>query len=216
MGNRESWRARIVIGYHKISLDILIISDRYLSGPFAVAGLEARIGDVRRTGSIEPKARTPLDFFARILNNLTCSLKLHGLTMAHSSTLPILSTERPSKASSRPRLFAGASCSASRRLNVLVRYGTLDALSPQQRARKPRLWRNLATAAAFVREELGIARFEVDASSRPDAARKRPISRAHEAKARKRRTRRMVWERWRNAGARRQRRGAMVFRMKPS
>ena len=60
--------------------------------------------------------------------------------------------------------------------NVLVRYGTLERAVAAQRARKPRLWRNLATAAAFVREELGIARFEVDAlNHEPDAAaRKRP------------------------------------------
>ena len=48
---------------------------------------------------------------------------------------------------------------------VLVRYGGLERAVAAQRARKPRLWRNLATAAAFVRGELGVARFEVDAQA---------------------------------------------------
>jgi len=59
---------------------------------------------------------------------------------------------------------------------VLVRYGALERAVAAQRARKPRLWRNLATAAAFVRDELGVARFEVDTLDHaPDAiTRKRP------------------------------------------
>jgi hypothetical protein len=59
---------------------------------------------------------------------------------------------------------------------VLVRYGVLERAVAAQRARKPRLWRNLATAAAFVRDELGVARFEVDAQAyEPDpGARRRP------------------------------------------
>jgi len=59
---------------------------------------------------------------------------------------------------------------------VLVRYGTVERAIAAQRARKPRLWRNLNTAAAFVREELGVPRFEVDtAAHQPDAIpRKRP------------------------------------------
>ncbi|QGM48325.1 hypothetical protein [Methylocystis heyeri] len=59
---------------------------------------------------------------------------------------------------------------------VLVRYGVLERAVAAQRARKPRLWRNLATAAAFVRDELGLARFEVDAQAHePDpGARRRP------------------------------------------
>jgi hypothetical protein len=48
---------------------------------------------------------------------------------------------------------------------VLVRYGGLERAVAAQRARKPRLWRNLATAAAFVRGELGVDRFEVDAQA---------------------------------------------------
>lgn len=59
---------------------------------------------------------------------------------------------------------------------VLVRYGILERAIAAQRARKPRLWRNLATAAAFVRDELGVVRFEVDAQAyEPDpGARRRP------------------------------------------
>lgn len=58
---------------------------------------------------------------------------------------------------------------------VLVRYGALERAVAAQRARTPRLWRNLATAAAFVRDELGVSRFEVDAQAHaPDAARRRP------------------------------------------
>jgi hypothetical protein len=73
---------------------------------------------------------------------------------------------------------------------VLVRYGTAERAIAAQRSRHMRLWRNIATAVAFVRDELGLPRFEVDASahdagagghSRPDtAARQR---RAHEAVA---------------------------------
>ena len=58
---------------------------------------------------------------------------------------------------------------------VLVRYGAIERAVAAQRARKPRLWRNLATAAAYVREELGLARFEVDAQGHePGVARRRP------------------------------------------
>jgi hypothetical protein len=48
---------------------------------------------------------------------------------------------------------------------VLVRYGALERAVAAQRAKTPRLFRNLATAAAFVRDELGLARFEVDAEA---------------------------------------------------
>ena len=59
---------------------------------------------------------------------------------------------------------------------VLVRYGALERAVAAQRAKTPRLWRNLTTAAAFVRDELGLARFEVDAQAHePDPlARRRP------------------------------------------
>jgi hypothetical protein len=68
---------------------------------------------------------------------------------------------------------------------VLVRYGALERAVAAQRAHKPRLWRNLATAAAFVRDELGVARFEVDAEAHePDAGRRRRPDQAVRMKAR--------------------------------
>lgn len=59
---------------------------------------------------------------------------------------------------------------------VLVRYGTQERVIAAQRSRRMRLWRNLNTAATFVREELQMPRFEVDtAEYDPQAAtRKRP------------------------------------------
>jgi hypothetical protein len=48
---------------------------------------------------------------------------------------------------------------------VLVRYGTAERAIAAQRSRHMRLWRNIATAGAFVRDELGLPRFEVDASA---------------------------------------------------
>ena len=58
---------------------------------------------------------------------------------------------------------------------VLVRYGGMERAVAAQRARKPRLWRNLATAATYVREELGVARFEVDAlGHEPGTGARRP------------------------------------------
>jgi hypothetical protein len=68
---------------------------------------------------------------------------------------------------------------------VLVRYGALERAVSAQRARKPRLWRNLATAATFVREELGVTRFEVDAlNHEPDAVRRRRPDQAARMKQR--------------------------------
>ena len=60
--------------------------------------------------------------------------------------------------------------------NVLVRDGDGERAVAAQRARSPRLWRNLSTAAEFVRAELGLTRFEVDAGehSADAAARRRP------------------------------------------
>jgi hypothetical protein len=56
---------------------------------------------------------------------------------------------------------------------VLVRHGVAEQVVAAQRARKPRLWRNLNTAAAYVRDELGLPRFEVDTVAYdPDAARR--------------------------------------------
>lgn len=45
---------------------------------------------------------------------------------------------------------------------VVVRHGVAEQAVAAQRARKPRLWRNLSTAVAYVRGELGLPRFEVD------------------------------------------------------
>jgi hypothetical protein len=45
---------------------------------------------------------------------------------------------------------------------VLVRYGTVERAVAAQRSHQPRLWRNLNTAVSFVREELGMPRFEID------------------------------------------------------
>lgn len=71
---------------------------------------------------------------------------------------------------------------------VLVRYGGLERAIAAQRSGSLRLWRHLDTAAAFVRQELGLSRFEVDAIGHdPDAfKRRRPDAadrqrRAHEA-----------------------------------
>jgi hypothetical protein len=48
---------------------------------------------------------------------------------------------------------------------VLVRHGATEQAVAAQRARKPRLWRNLNTAAAYVRDELGLPRFDVDTAA---------------------------------------------------
>lgn len=70
---------------------------------------------------------------------------------------------------------------------VLVRYGVLERAVAIQRTRTPRLWRTLPAAAAFVQDQLGLARFEVDAAGfepgtsprRPDQAER--LRHAHEA-----------------------------------
>ena len=46
---------------------------------------------------------------------------------------------------------------------MLVRYGALERGVAAQRARQPRLWRNLVIAIAYVGDELHLLRFEVDA-----------------------------------------------------
>jgi hypothetical protein len=72
--------------------------------------------------------------------------------------------------------------------NVLIRYGSMERAVTAQRSSRARLWRNLNTAAAYVRDELGLPRFEVDAfqhdlsavdRSRPDTAERQ--RRAHTA-----------------------------------
>lgn len=67
---------------------------------------------------------------------------------------------------------------------VLVRYGALERAVAAQRARTPRLWRTLPGAAAFVRDQLGLSRFEVDAGGfEPDTTVRRPdqAERLHQA-----------------------------------
>jgi len=41
---------------------------------------------------------------------------------------------------------------------VVVRHGVAEQAVAAQRAHKPRLWRNLNTAVAYVRDELGLPR----------------------------------------------------------
>ena len=59
---------------------------------------------------------------------------------------------------------------------VLVRYGVNERAVAAQRSRRVRIWRNLNTAASYVRDELGLARFEIDMTDHDPAAveRKRP------------------------------------------
>lgn len=59
---------------------------------------------------------------------------------------------------------------------VLVKYGENERAVAAQRSRRMRIWRNLNTAAAYVRYELGLERFEIDMSEHDPAAveRKRP------------------------------------------
>jgi hypothetical protein len=59
---------------------------------------------------------------------------------------------------------------------ILVKYGSNERAIAAQRSRRMRIWRNLNTAAAYVRDELGVPRFEIDmADHDPDALeRKRP------------------------------------------
>lgn len=73
---------------------------------------------------------------------------------------------------------------------VLIRYGDAERIIAAQRSGEARLWRDLNTAVAYVRDALGVSRFEVDTTGhdgearprrRPDtAARQR---RQHEAAA---------------------------------
>jgi hypothetical protein len=73
---------------------------------------------------------------------------------------------------------------------VLVRYGTVERAIGAQRSRQMRLWRRVDTAIRFVKDELGMPRFEIDTlDHQPDAVqRKRPDQserqrRTHEAAA---------------------------------
>ncbi|MGO9772639.1 MAG: hypothetical protein ACLPSW_24425 [Roseiarcus sp.] len=72
--------------------------------------------------------------------------------MAHSSTLPDTIDGKAVQSLVEAQAIRGAVVLGQPGgWNVLVRYGTLERAVAAQRARKPRLWRNLATAAAFVR-----------------------------------------------------------------
>jgi len=59
---------------------------------------------------------------------------------------------------------------------ILVKYGANERAIAAQRSRRMRIWRNLDTAATYVRDELGVPRFEIDmAEHDPDAnVRRRP------------------------------------------
>jgi len=97
--------------------------------------------------------------------------------MPHSPTTPDIIDGKAVQSLVEARAILGATLiGRPGGWNVLVRYGALERAVAAQRARAPRLWRNLATAVAFVRDELGVARFEVDAGGHaPDAAvRRRP------------------------------------------
>jgi len=47
---------------------------------------------------------------------------------------------------------------------ILVRYGTAERAIAGQKSHRARLWRHSDTAISFIREELGMDRFEVDAA----------------------------------------------------
>jgi asparagine synthetase A len=53
---------------------------------------------------------------------------------------------------------------------VVVRYGSQERAVAAQRSRRVRLWRNLNTAAAYVRDELGMQRFEIDMAQHDPSA----------------------------------------------
>ena len=117
---------------------------------------------------------TPLHIYT-IIKHLF--LTNHGSDMAHSHTPPDIIDGKAVQSLVEAHAIRGAVVLGQPGgWAVLVRYGALERAVAAQRARKPRLWRNLATAAAFVRDELGVVRFEVDALDHdPNAiARKRP------------------------------------------
>jgi asparagine synthetase A len=65
---------------------------------------------------------------------------------------------------------------------VLVKYGAVERAVAAQRSGRMRIWRNLNTAAAYVRDELGLVRFEIDMTAHDLAAieRKRPDTAARQ------------------------------------
>ena len=68
---------------------------------------------------------------------------------------------------------------------VLVRHCALERTVSAQKSRQMRLWRNLNTAVAFVRQELGLPRLEVDAVGHDPSAieRRRPDAAARQRQA---------------------------------
>lgn len=51
---------------------------------------------------------------------------------------------------------------------IVVRYGAVERAIAAQRSRQMRLWRNLNSAASFVRNELGVVRFDVNTAAHDD------------------------------------------------
>lgn len=69
---------------------------------------------------------------------------------------------------------------------ILVKYGANERAIAAQRSRRMRIWRNLNTAAAYVRDALGVPRFEIDMADHDPAAleRKRPDTAARQRQMR--------------------------------
>lgn len=70
--------------------------------------------------------------------------------------------------------------------SILIRYGDVERAVAAQRARTPRLWRTLTAAASYIRDDLGVPRFEVDTEGHQPDTRRRPdqaaaLRRAHAA-----------------------------------
>jgi hypothetical protein len=72
--------------------------------------------------------------------------------------------------------------------SIRIRYGEVERAIAVQRASAPRVWRTLLAAVVYVRDELGVLRFEVDMTGHNAGAkpRRRPdqaaaLRRAHEA-----------------------------------
>ena len=60
--------------------------------------------------------------------------------------------------------------------SVLVRFDGEEGLVGTRRATQLRVWHGLDSVAGYVRSELGLSRFDVDAGSRPPGASGRPPS----------------------------------------
>src|SRR6476620_10656505 len=75
---------------------------------------------------------------------------------------------------------------------VLVRYGALERAVASTR-RQLRIWRHLNGAAAFVQQELGLARFDVDASGHDPAGGYRRPDQAERLKHQREVAERALW-----------------------